>query len=145
MKQEYGKRIDDVWKFFGIYFREGVQVAGRIPYVSPNGINHAPTPEQLISDGRRLLVATIYDQTTHKLIADSYSIIDDETMRQDTIALSTELADLALKDWEMEMVQSDSEMSRHIEDIWDHLGIENAPQITQDKYAAKKLSRSRKP
>lgn len=90
MIQKYGKKINEVWDFFSIYFKDGKQVAGRISYTLPNGINHAPTPAQLIVDGRRLVVPTEYDQTTHKLVAGRYSIIDAETMQQDAITLTPE-------------------------------------------------------
>ncbi len=90
MIKKYGKLINDSWDLFTIYFKDGQQVAGQVSYILPNGINHAPTPVQLLADGRRLLVPTVYTENTHKLVADSYSVIDAETMRQNTIALTSE-------------------------------------------------------
>lgn len=94
MDQKYGIKINNAWDIFTIYFENGKQVSGRILYPLPDGANHAPTPAQLLADGRRLVVPTIYDETTHKLVANSYSIIDDETMRQDKISRS----DQAIRD-----------------------------------------------
>ena len=49
------------------------------------------------------------------------------------------------KFWKQKMIHSDGKMPRSLEDIWDHLDIENAPQVTQDLHAAKKTLRGEKP
>lgn len=47
--------------------------------------------------------------------------------------------------WLEGMEESDVAHPRAIEDIWDHIGITNAPQITQDRHAAKKTLRGERP
>lgn len=47
--------------------------------------------------------------------------------------------------WEREMAQSDSQMSRDLEDLWDAVGISKAPQVVKDKYDAKKAIRATRP
>ena len=50
-----------------------------------------------------------------------------------------------LAQWEQEMVESDKEMPRYLEDIWDAVGIENADPFVRAKYNAKKSKRNEKP
>lgn len=88
MDQEYGKLINDKWDLYHLLFdSDGNPKSGK-EYNLPDGNNHCPTPAQLLADGRRLVVPTVFDQTTHKLVAGSYSIIGDEIMRQDTTDLT---------------------------------------------------------
>lgn len=49
------------------------------------------------------------------------------------------------KKWEKEIAEFDSVMPRWAEDIWDYLGIENAPLYVQDVYNEKKAKREEKP
>ena len=124
-KKEYGKLINDIWDFYALLFDHKGNPKSGEEYHLPNGNNHKPTPEELIADGRRLLVPTEYDQTTHKLIADSYSIIDDDTMRQDTISRTdqeirdTKLAEIkALADVKIEELVPNGEKHR-----WETRGL----------------------
>lgn len=50
-----------------------------------------------------------------------------------------------LAKWEDDMAATDIQMTRSIEDIWDVIGIENAPMYTQDIYNDKKSIREQKP
>ena len=47
--------------------------------------------------------------------------------------------------WEKEIAESDIDMPRWAEDLWDAIGIENAPSYVQDKHANKKALRNAKP
>ena len=46
--------------------------------------------------------------------------------------------------WQQEMSATDINMPRYIEDIWDVIGIENAPDYTKSAYQNKKVLRGRK-
>jgi len=97
MRKKYGIEIQGVWDFFTIYFENGEQVSGPKEYNVPGGVNHAPTPEQLLADGRRLLIDPSHDTATHKLVDDSHSIVDAVTMQQDTESRSDqEIKDIKL-------------------------------------------------
>jgi hypothetical protein len=50
-----------------------------------------------------------------------------------------------MREWEANMAALDVGMERAIEDIWDVIGIENAPPTVQDAYNAKKAEREKKP
>lgn len=50
-----------------------------------------------------------------------------------------------LTEWEEEMKTTDADMPRWAEDIWDVIGVQNAPAAVQDKYNLKKEVRGRKP
>ena len=47
--------------------------------------------------------------------------------------------------WARDMANSDSQMSRDVEDLWDVVGITSAPQAVKDKYSSKKTVRSQRP
>lgn len=47
--------------------------------------------------------------------------------------------------WIKDMEESDKYMPRHIEELWDVIGIENAPTYTQGVYNQKKAKRAEKP
>jgi hypothetical protein len=47
--------------------------------------------------------------------------------------------------WEKSMQASDSIMSRAIEELWDAIGIDKAPDYTKEKHATKKALRAQKP
>lgn len=87
---EYGIETGNIWDFYSLRFNHrGHPVSGdHYSFLDGSGGNNHPGHDRLIADGRRLLVPTVYDQTTHKLVADSYSIIDAETVKQDKIALT---------------------------------------------------------
>jgi hypothetical protein len=106
MIKKYGRKIDGAWDFYNLIFdANGKPISGK-EYPVPNGNNHHPGHDRLIADGRRLLVPTEYDQTTHKLVPDSYSIIDAETMRQDIIALTQEEIDNYWEEYRKSLVVS---------------------------------------
>jgi|ETNvirenome_6_85_1030632.scaffolds.fasta_scaffold17194_2 hypothetical protein len=54
-------------------------------------------------------------------------------------------SDRPMMDWEAAMNQTDEAMPRYVEDMWDYIGVDNAPQKTQELIAAKKAMRAEKP
>lgn len=149
MIKKYGRETDGTWDFFTLYFGEGGQAAGPEEYAVPGGVVHAPTPEQLLADGRRLLVDPSHDTATHKLAPDSYSVIDADTMEQDTIALAQEeLDENALDIWEGCMAVLDGQVTaRVIEDIYDYItgATQDLPSSVGDLMSARKAKRDIRP
>lgn len=90
MKHDYGKLIDGTWDFYALLFThaENQRQGAYYTFADGSGGNNHPGHDRLIEDGMRLLIPTVYDISTHQLIPSSYSIIDAETMQQDTVALS---------------------------------------------------------
>ena len=90
--KEYGKKINSIWVLYLLRFDvDGNQKKGNLYFFADgSGSNHHPGHEQLIKDGYRLVVPTIFVTETHKLLDGSYSVVDATTMRQDTIALTVD-------------------------------------------------------
>lgn len=95
-----------------------------------------PTHEQYLLAGWVLYVVPVIDHATQTqgeiVITDTewtYLVVD---------KTPTEI-------WEASMQASDSIMSRHIEELWDAIGIDKAPTYTKEKHAEKKLLRDSKP
>lgn len=47
--------------------------------------------------------------------------------------------------WEADIAATDADMPRYVEDLWDTIGIAQAPAYTQEIYNNKKIIRSQKP
>lgn len=56
-----------------------------------------------------------------------------------------ELAARPMNNWLRDIAKSDAAMPRWVEDLWDAVGVENAPQEVKDNHAAKKTLRGQKP
>ena len=134
MNKEYGKLTNEVWEFYELLFTNGgEQRQGKnYTFADGSGANNHPGHDRLILDGYRLVVATEYDQTTHKLVAGSYSIIDDGTMRQDTIAMTPqEIATAATAKLQSLLgrlkTEADNRVAEHIspDEVPHWLGVSN--------------------
>ncbi len=53
--------------------------------------------------------------------------------------------EMPMREWLRDMSEADVNMPRHIEDLWDVIGLAGAPQFIKDNHANKKTVRARKP
>ena len=106
-----------------------------------HGIYHVQTVNATYDRDTQKRTGPVYEfDPDTEVVLRKYTLIDISEEDQESAA-----DDAAMLAWEQEMQALDKDMPRWAEDLWDAVGIQNAPVYVQEKHAAKKVKRAEKP